>query len=496
MSKIFLTVNDLQFTYESLTSNLIENFSIQFGSGWTGIVGANGTGKTTLLKLIAGIIKPDGGNIQLPGAIYYCDQRTEEKPERYLEFLNSFLKRSFRIRDELQIENGWFERWDTLSQGEKRRCQLAVALNFNPVVLAVDEPTNHIDYKTQTAIINTLKKFKGIGLVISHNRELLDEICGYTLIMKPGGFIYRQGAFSEVTDQLEMENDANRHLSESRQKEIRKLEREVKTRHQKANSADAKNTKRNIDKKDHDAKAKMDAARLTGKDATDGKVFNRLNSRLMKMEEMKNSITVESKKELGITIQNSKRANRIVAHLEEGSLPIGEKRKLSFPSFKIEKNYKIGLTGNNGAGKSTFVNFLYSTLKIDRSKFIYLKQEISIKESTEIIENIGKLRNEDKGKIITIIDKLGSDPKRVLEMESPSPGEIRKLILAEGLLKSPELIIMDEPTNHMDIPSIQCLEKALIEVDCALLLVSHDKVFLKNVVNTNWSLENGELKIN
>ena len=99
---------------------------------------------------------------------------------------------------------------------------------------------------------------------------------------------------------------------------------------------------------------------------------------------------------------------------------------------------------------------------------------------------------------MTIISRLGSEPNHILETTIPSPGEVRKLMLADGIMLNPGIIVMDEPTNHMDLESIECIEQALNECSCAQILVSHDIVFLKNTVNYFWSFEkikNKEYKI-
>jgi len=105
------------------------------------------------------------------------------------------------------------------------------------------------------------------------------------------------------------------------------------------------------------------------------------------------------------------------------------------------------------------------------------------------MKEVHSLKDVEKGKILTIIDRLNSDPKHLLETENPSPGEVRKLMLAIGITKNPALIIMDEPTNHMDLPSIECIENALADCTCAMLLVSHDLVFLENIVTSYWNFE-------
>jgi ATPase subunit of ABC transporter with duplicated ATPase domains len=93
---------------------------------------------------------------------------------------------------------------------------------------------------------------------------------------------------------------------------------------------------------------------------------------------------------------------------------------------------------------------------------------------------------------MTVVSRLGSRPERLLESETPSPGEVRKLLLAQGITRAPHVIVMDEPTNHLDLPSIECLEKALSGCPCALLLVSHDVQFVEALTQRRWSIEREE----
>jgi len=108
------------------------------------------------------------------------------------------------------------------------------------------------------------------------------------------------------------------------------------------------------------------------------------------------------------------------------------------------------------------------------------------------MNEIKKLSNEQLGKLLIIVSRLGSDAKRILETDIPSPGETRKLMLGLSITKNPYIIIMDEPTNHMDIVSIECLEDALQNVLCALLLVSHDKRFLESLTEKEWMITKDE----
>jgi len=120
-------------------------------------------------------------------------------------------------------------------------------------------------------------------------------------------------------------------------------------------------------------------------------------------------------------------------------------------------------------------------------EYLYIPQEISEAKGKKIFEEINTLPNEPKGEIYAIIRRLSSDPIKLQESSLPSPGEIRKLIIAKGLLQNPSLIILDEPTNHMDLDSIISLELALREYNGAMIIISHDRVFLDAVVKEIWS---------
>jgi ATPase subunit of ABC transporter with duplicated ATPase domains len=119
----------------------------------------------------------------------------------------------------------------------------------------------------------------------------------------------------------------------------------------------------------------------------------------------------------------------------------------------------------------------------------WIPQEVAIRTSREILDEAREASEEDRGRLFTIVSRLGSRPDRLLESVEPSPGETRKLLLAQAVIRSPHLIAMDEPTNHMDIPSIECLEEALADCPCALLLVSHDLRFLQCVTEIWWRIE-------
>lgn len=477
----FLYINNLTFSYPNAAEPLFEDVSLQFESGWTGLVGANGGGKSTLLKLIHGELTPDRGDIISPGVVHVAEQRMQDQPQGFRDFLFNFEKQTIKIRNQLHIQEEWLDRWETLSFGERKRCQVGVALAAQPAILLLDEPSNHLDHFSKTVLLESLQQFKGIGLLVSHDRELLDTLCTHTVFLEPPHVESFACPFSQAFEERQREQQRLIHQRETIKREVKKLKRRAQQQRQKATTADKQRSKRGLDRKDHDAKAKLDAARLTGKDAVAGRLYQRAQQQLQRAEDRQNSINIKKQYTLGIQY-DSQSSHKFPLTIPAGDLKMGN-ATLRIHELSLMAGEKIGLIGDNGAGKSTFISHLVKILPLSSDEIIYIPQEISHDSAETILQRIQNKTDADKGDIMTIIRRLGSEPERVLQTTMPSPGEVRKLMLAEGLQKNPALIIMDEPTNHMDLPSIQCVEEALIECGCALLLVSHDFIFLQHIVS-------------
>ncbi|MCK4819744.1 ABC-F family ATP-binding cassette domain-containing protein [bacterium] len=486
----FIYINNLSFTYDNSVEFLFDKLSFQLEKGWTGVVGASGSGKTTLLKLLTAQLIPDTGSLNLPRLTYYCEQRTDFIPSGLKDFLQSTENRAFKIRAALEIQEEWEKRWDVLSHGERKRCQISVALYQNPSLLAIDEPSNHLDYTSKMVLLNALRSYNGVGILVSHDRELLDNLCNHTLFLVPPNIDLRNCSYSIAAHELERENAASMRADQLARQEVKKLKKKVNQQREKARQADRQISKGKVSIRDHDAKAKKDLARLTGKDAVAGKIQKRLQTQLYKSIDLQQKIKFNKETKLGISFRESKGKKIFPIIIPPGRISLGPEKILRFPELTIRYGDKIGISGNNGSGKSTFIEYLLKTAHLSGSEVIYIPQEISVEQSKAMIRRVQNFKNETKGKMMTLICRLGSDPKHLIETTIPSPGEVRKLLLAEGIMLNPGLIIMDEPTNHMDLPSIQCVEDALKKCQCAQLLVSHDQVFLENIVFEYWSFSN------
>jgi ATPase subunit of ABC transporter with duplicated ATPase domains len=200
------------------------------------------------------------------------------------------------------------------------------------------------------------------------------------------------------------------------------------------------------------------------------------------------SIEVKKTYNMGIWLPGAKSKRNTLFNIPTGFLALGGERYLHFPDLSMKPDDRIALTGWNGSGKSRLIAHIVQSLNLKESQVTYLPQEIDILISQDVIARVRDFPSEKLGQMMTIVSCLGSRPHRLLESVEPSPGEIRKILLAIGIANVPHLIIMDEPTNHLDLPSIECLEQALMGCPCGLLLVSHDQRFLDALTHERWQI--------
>ncbi len=496
---MLLALHHLTFAYPAAESNLFEDLTATFPTGWTGIVGENGAGKTTLLKLFTGQLETSRGSLTRQGNALYCPQRTDDSPPEMADFFDAYDTHACALRQTLALDDAMRDRWPTLSHGERKRIQIAVALWSGPDILALDEPTNHIDADARAMLIAALKKFTGIGLLVSHDRELLDTLCAQCLFITPPSAVLRPGGVTQGYREDEREQETARDASAHAKRTVGRLRNEAQRRREQGEqfASEARKKSKQLGNKDHDQRAMMNLARLTNKDAFAGKLVKQLHKQVSRAQTERKAISVRKTHSLGIAIDHTEPSTRATLFQTAATqLPLRPGCVLDLPELRMTPTDRIALTGANGAGKSTLLRFLLEHANVDAERLIYIPQEISADAARECLERVRALPNEERGLLMTTVSQLGSRPARLLESAQPSPGETRKLLLAFGILHHPQLIVMDEPTNHMDLPSIQCLEEALQECRCGLLLVSHDKPFLNRLTNIAWHISTSATGVN
>lgn len=479
-----LQLKNITFKYPTFADYIFKELNLEFYQGWCGLIGANGTGKTTLLNLITKKLRPESGTVTNDLITAYCPQSTEVLPDNAEEFFTSYESKNFKLKDLLEIKEEWLYRWDSLSHGERKRVQIASVLFTEPDVLIVDEPTNHLDIQTKEKLFSALESFRGIGILVSHDRDLLDLLSNETIVLKKGSFTKIRSNFSVARRELNAIKNFQKEQKLRQGKTLKKLVRQIQSAKENVSRSKGRLSLGNVDKKDSDTKAKIYLAQVTGKNKGEGQTVKRALSK--KEQILKKNIAVEKDYEMGIFFRQGLDERAFPLVIEETIRTINA---LTFriPRLVIEKGDKIWVQGDNGSGKTTFINYLISIFR--EKEYLYIPQEISEKESEQIFKEVKNLSHQKQGVIFTTVIRLSSDPKALLQSKAPSAGEIRKLLIAKDLANNPPLIILDEPTNHMDLDSIVATEEALEEFGGAIIFISHDLAFCKNLANRIWQVE-------
>ncbi|NOR57459.1 MAG: ATP-binding cassette domain-containing protein [Sulfurimonas sp.] len=484
-----LKIRNLSYKYTSAAEPIFSAIDLDVEEGWSAITGVNGSGKSTLLKLISKELKSEKGMITGNDLVVYCAQSTEFPPTELEEFMCTYTKEAFKIRDLLKVEDSWLGAWDVLSHGERKRLQLAVALSSPSDVLMVDEPTNHLDQKSQAIVIDALKSYKGIGILVSHDRALLDALSQQTIMIKAGEVLKYRTKFSLAQEAYALTLSHKKKVLNEQENEFKKLSKVIQAQREQVSLTKKRFSKKNVGRHDSSEKEKINGALLTGKDKNDGQNLQRTVTKQRQLGEKMGTLTKEYA--AGVSFEGEVSKHNFPIAVEKSCIPLFETTELCFPRLSIDVGEKIGISGENGAGKSSFIRYFVD--KVDfQHEYLYIPQEITDEEAEQLFKDVSLLASEEKGELFTLIQRLGSDAKALLYSSVPSPGEVRKLLIAQGLLKHPSLIILDEPTNHMDLDSIESLESALKEYAGALVFITHDQTFLQNLSTKRWVFEKSE----
>ena len=480
----FVILHRIQFSYDHQRTELFADISLAFHAGWTSLCGVNGSGKSTLFKLITGELTPSLGQIEKLGRIYLIPQETEVPPGGLENFATDYSRKSMRLKTSLNLEPHQFERWNSLSMGERKKIQVAIALASEPDILLVDEPTNHLDEEAKQKIFSELKGFAGVGILISHDRQLLNKLCTNSIFIDEGRCVQINGPYDIAKQELQQMQGGVARSLELKKDNLKKLNRTLQHQHEKVAQGKKKISKRGIDKKDHDAKAKINLARLTGADLADSRKKRVLEKRSEKISTELSKIKVKKEYKLGIFFGEITSRKRL--HLIEDIWNTSYLRILC-PEIVIEPGDHIAITGPNGVGKSTFFTLWLERLSSYPIKVA--KQEITRAEKQQLMEDFSQIDTEHKGKIFTLVSCLGSDPKSMAEGGLPSPGVWQKLVIAKAIVAGAPFLFLDEPTNHMDLAALEVLEEALSLYQGTLVVISHDRSFIKKVCTREFVLE-------
>ena len=505
----YLTIENISKSYgdrllfENISFGIHKDEKIAF-------IAKNGTGKTTILNILIGKDNPDSGQIisrkglhidyltqtdnlnqeeTIEEAIFSSENKTLKVIHQYENALkNPDDSESYQKAFELMEQhNAWdFEtqykqilsklKLDDLSQkisslsgGQRKRLSLAIVLIHKPDLLILDEPTNHLDLEMIEWLEDYFKNEKITLLMVTHDRYFLERVCNEIIELDQGKLYTYKGNYSyylqKKEERLEIEQTTHAKAKNLFKKELQWMRRQPKARTTKS-------------------KSRIDD-------------FYQIKERAHQRRE-------EHKPQLDI---NMERLGSKIIELHNVSKSFGDKVVLNSFNYVFKRGERIGIIGKNGTGKTSFLNIITKRLAVDSGKVIvgetikfghYSQSGIEIKEGQKVIEVIkefGEYIPLAKGQKISaghLLERFLFDRKKQYDfVEKLSGGELKRLYLCTVLIQNPNFLILDEPTNDLDILTLNVLENFLLDYPGNLIVVSHDRYFMDKVVDHLFVLDDG-----
>ena len=478
-----LTAENISKSFNS-DKILFDNISLGINEGdKIGLIGINGTGKSTLLKILAGEEEADSGKLTKGNAvrIAYLPQNPEfDDNESVISEVikgkkakNEFwdtegearsLLAKFEI-DDVEAKVG------TLSGGQKKRAALVRTLLDDAEILILDEPTNHLDTAMSEWLEDYLKKMKQALFIITHDRYFLDQVTNRIVELTHGKLYSYVGGYMKYLE-LKAERE----------------EMEIAT--ERKNAA--------LYKKDLAWMMRGARARSTKQKA-----------HIERFEELKNRDKIIVDKEIVVDSVSSRLGKQII-EIDNISKAYGDKVLFTDFTYMFRRIDRIGIIGKNGSGKSTLLKTILGQVKPDSGNIIigqtakigYFSQDSGeLNPNQTVIESAKDIAEYVQTKDGTVSASkmlerfLFEGAMQYTKIEKLSGGERRRLALLHTLISAPNILILDEPTNDLDITTLSILEDYLDSFDGVVITVSHDRYFLDRVANRIFSFENGCIKL-
>ncbi|MFC9117442.1 ABC-F family ATP-binding cassette domain-containing protein [Streptomyces sp. NPDC057092] len=526
-----LTCTSLSFTWPDGTV-VFEDLDVAFGPGRTGLVGVNGSGKSTLLKLIAGELTPTDGSVRVAGEVGWLPQNVTldtaltvdealgiagkraalhaieagDVAEEHFETVGDdwdVEERALATLGELGLGHIGLDRTvGEVSGGESVLLRLAALLLRRPDVLLLDEPTNNLDLYARRRLYAAVESWPGVMVVVSHDRELLDLV-DQIADLRAGGITWYGGNFTAYEEALAVEQEAAERMVRVAEADLRKQKRELADAQVKL--ARRKRYGQKMWDQKREPKIVMGARKRAAQESA-GK------HRIMHEEKL-----AEAKERLDDAVEAVRDDDVIRVDLPFTAVPPGREvltlmdLELAYGArvtggFDLRGPERVALIGRNGAGKTTLLRTIAGELEPVSGEtrahvpLRFLPQRLDVLDpALSVAQNVarfapGATNNRIRARLARFLFRGGRADQRA---DTLSGGERFRATLAALMLAepAPQLLMLDEPTNNLDMASVRQLTTALESYEGALVVASHDLPFLESLGITRWLLmEGGELR--
>ena len=485
-----INVTNLTFAYDGSYENIFENVSFQLDTNWKlGFTGRNGRGKTTFLNLLLGKYEYRG-SISTSVAFSYFPYHVTDQSILAIDAVEAMYPeyeywRLAREMAKLQLDDAVLYRpYETLSNGEQTKLQLAVLFSKENHFLLIDEPTNHLDIRGRELVSRYLNSKKGF-ILVSHDRAFLDGCVDHILSINKSDIQVCKGNFSTWWENKQRQDAFEEAENEKLKKEISRLE---ETAREKANWSDTAERRKL-------RSGPMDVDNVKGWRPLQGAKAKKSMARAKAIEQ-RQTAAIEEKSKL---LKNIERSDKLkifqtpfhtkrLTQLKDVTIDYGDGAVCENISFSIQMGDRIALQGANGSGKSSIIKLLCGQ-EIPYTGQLWLGNGLKISYVNQDTSGLqGKLSDFardsgiDESLFLAMLAKLDV-PKAQMEkdMSSLSAGQKKKVLLAKSICEPMHLHIWDEPMNYIDVISRMQIEELLLEYQPTILFVEHDKAFCDNV---------------
>jgi len=511
-------VQDLDFHYDSPYTEVFQGVSITIDTSWrSAMVGRNGRGKTTLLKLLRGELVPSRGTVMMPARSCYFPYLPPDPTLPALEIIKEYIA-PFRLWEEqmehllaagdaeslaaygdilerYQEARGYQidaliekeiaaigmraelleRRFDTLSGGEQTRALIAALFLTTGAYPLIDEPTNHLDMEGRQLLGDYLSRKDGF-MVVSHDRHFLDTCVDHIVSINRNDVRITRGNFSQWKEQMELEEGFERRRSENLRREIADLEAGAAKRRSWSNA------------KEREKDSAADSGFVSRRAAKQMKRALQAERRIDEKIEEKRDLLKNAESSRSLKLGVDTKSPEILLTVQDAGIAIGNRTIIDRFSLVLRKGERVALVGANGSGKTTLLRAIAGELPV-ASGLIHMPRHLSIARSYQTpLWNQGELRGHlrdagiDETSFRNIMGALGVSGE-IFErpLESFSQGERKKVDLCRSFVVRSHLFIWDEPMNYIDLMSREQIEEALLEYEPTMLFVEHDRRFIERI---------------
>lgn len=479
------------------------------------LVGSNGVGKSTLLKILAGQILPTQGSIVRNGAVYYLPQistiQAGIQTETVLDFLSTsssewwviehILETTFNTTLDVSLP------LQTLSGGELTKLFLATGLSRSPDLLLLDEPTNHLDYLALEELRQFLCQFQGAFVIVSHKPFFLDQVANLTWELTPESLQVYGGNFSLYREQKQLAQAAQLRSHETARKELKRAKATALQEQQRAAQSQRNGRRKALN---GDMPRIVAGGLKRQAEATAGNLKVKYDKAIAEATQKVAETKVKTHKVASIQLEQNSQKHRNLIEIQQADLWVGDQDTylqtgrllLRDIQLHVSSGDRIAVAGVNGSGKSCLVKamlglestsaFLYGgEVQLAQMQTVYLDQSYELVDRTQtVLENMQRvnftlnyqLLRQQLGHFLFFNDDVNKLAAGL------SGGELARLAIAMITISELDLLILDEPTNNLDITTVDQLVEALNDYKGALWVISHDLDFLSriNITRSLW----------